>query len=252
MRSSPRDTAPDKQAPVDRAADAKPSSPDTGAIILPGPDASLPLVRALLLVGVHPLQPGDLAIKNRLERTGYAVNVHPVASADSAQKAGDEALKHHVVVVSTTYSAAMYGGASLRAIPVGIVCMEQGLFPPLGMVPADVAGAVGASSDQLFISVVDSASPLAAGLSTGPVKVTVAPGTFTWGRPPKTALTIAVLPAAKENALIFAYDRGALLAQGSAAPGRRVGFFADVKTVPTLNSAGLALFDAAVRWAAAP
>jgi hypothetical protein len=227
--------------------------PDTSSIVLPGPDADPAfLTRAVLMVGVQPLEPGDLAVKNRLEQSGYFVTVYPVLSVEAANKAGDIALMHHVVVISTSYMAGPFGGSSLKQISVGIVCMERVLFPTLGMVPEGSDSVHGSAVDQTSIAIVNTSSPLSAGLRGAAVKVTETPGMFNWGRPAKTAITVAVQPSAKDNALVFAYDRNMPLVNGSPSPGRRVGFFVDVKTVPKLNAAGLALFDAVVRWAAAP
>jgi hypothetical protein len=49
--------------------------------------------------------------------------------------------------------------------------------------------------------------------------------------------------------VIYGYDKGAALFDGTAAPARRVHFFMGDATYASLNAAGLSLFDAALNWA---
>jgi len=67
----------------------------------------------------------------------------------------------------------------------------------------------------------------------------------------QAALSIATLTGEPEKATIFGYERGATMDYDFLAPARRAFVFLDNDTFGNLMPAGLALFDAAVRWSVA-
>ncbi len=73
---------------------------------------------------------------------------------------------------------------------------------------------------------------------------------MSWGKPGLGAITIATVYGQPDKAAIFAYEKGATMDYETLAPARRVMFFLDNDTFTNLSPAGVALFDAAVDWAA--
>jgi hypothetical protein len=104
----------------------------------------------------------------------------------------------------------------------------------------------GTLASQTTLNVVEPAHPLAAGLS-GLVTVTRAARTISFGVPNANAVAVARPNGSATRAVIFGYERGAVM-PGRTAPGRRVGFFFENTTANALTGAGWSLFDAAVRW----
>ncbi|CAB3763565.1 hypothetical protein BPA30113_01203 [Burkholderia paludis] len=64
------------------------------------------------------------------------------------------------------------------------------------------------------------------------------------------AIAIATVYGQPGKAAIFAYEKGATMDCEALAPASRVMFFLDNDTFANLSPAGIALFDAAVDWAA--
>ena len=90
------------------------------------------------------------------------------------------------------------------------------------------------------------------GLKPGPVKMINDPDVIGWGTPGRAAIVIATFPTNPEQCPLFAYEKGATLANGAINPARRVYFALDNPAYDTLTDAGHALYDAAVLWAISP
>jgi hypothetical protein len=75
------------------------------------------------------------------------------------------------------------------------------------------------------------------------------PQEFAWGVPGDEATIIATLDDDPERAVIYAYDKGAALVDGTDAPEKRVFFMMTDDTFLALTDDALKLFDAAVAWA---
>ena len=90
--------------------------------------------------------------------------------------------------------------------------------------------------------------PLTGGL-TGIVAVGSAASIFSWGRPGGAALVAATLRNNSARATIFGYEAGALLANGTPAPARRVALHPNSGAIDASNANGRKLFSAAVQWA---
>src|SRR6185503_13624039 len=102
-------------------------------------------------------------------------------------------------------------------------------------------------ANQTEVDIAAPTHPLAAGL-TGRVAVVASPQTFGWGKPGAEAVKVATLVGQGNQAGLFAYESGANMV-GTRAPAPRVGFFAEGNVASAFTPPGLALFDAAVRWA---
>jgi hypothetical protein len=137
----------------------------------------------------------------------------------------------------------------LRELPVPVLTWDQDLEPTFRFTADEVDEAWGDTEPRLYIDIVNADHPIAAGLPGGVLQVNEYPQEFAWGVPGAEAAIIATLDDDPERAVIYAYDKGAALADGSDAPEKRVFFMLTDDTYLALNDEALSLFDAAVAWA---
>jgi len=222
----------------------------------------------------------DALIIARLQSLGHTVtNID-----DSLFGPADVSGKHLIVITATassgglngnvnwnaTANANWLGSSGIRNLPYPIINMENGVMDELGFVvpPNTFQGAYGTVSGKLTI--VDAASPLAAGLS-GDVTVFSGQngtadqgftGTGLLGKLPagwsQVARDPAVFPAFDLSLIAFG-PKGANLGPGTNAagnvanaPANRVGFFLEKSAANYLTADGWQLFDAAVGAALVP
>jgi glucose/arabinose dehydrogenase len=188
----------------------------------------------LLVTDSTTLNPGDAAVKSRLESQGYVVWPRAAAASTTAD-AGLQAL----VLISSTVAASDVG-TKFSSVVNPVLTWESQLLADLGMAGASEGTDYGTLGDQASLT-----------LMVGPrteLTVTNGPGTFSWGQPNGNAAVIARSADDDARPLIFAYERGAAMV-GRTAPGRRVSFFLEDDTAASLTLDGRALFDAVVRWA---
>lgn len=102
------------------------------------------------------------------------------------------------------------------------------------------------------INIVGSWSTLAAGLPPGPVRMIRDPDIIGWGTPGRAAIVVADFPTSPDECPIYAYEKGATLANGRTNPARRAYFALDNPAYDTLTPQGHALFDACVLWCISP
>lgn len=218
-----------------------------------GPQLLLPplpdTVPALLVVGSAATpNASEAALRARLEARGYRVRVADDDSLPTTPTGGVRLVVVSKSVRSTTV------GTRLNDLAAGIVTWEDNLQD-------EILGTVGGqshyTSDRLDVEATGG-HPLAAGLPPQDDLVfygRVAEGVteLTWGEPDRSNPAVVVVAANERGARdvhYYAYGRGALLDDGRTAPGRRVFFPLYDDSFVHLTPAGLALFDAAVDWAA--
>jgi hypothetical protein len=206
---------------------------DAAVVWAAGGAASRPT--AMLVTGDHALEPGDGAVKARLEALGFAVRVVWQSRLHEASLYGVGL----VMITESIQSAEVGSFFTERRIPV--VVAENALLDDMGMVTA-----WGELSGQRDLDIVRPASRLAAGHS-GRVTVNGTATSLIWGRPSAAADVAATVAGDPTRAALFGYEVGAAM-PGLSAPARRVGLLMFQGT--TLTAAGWALFDAAVSWAA--
>jgi hypothetical protein len=164
--------------------------------------------------------------------------------------------RSNVVVMSKTVLSTTVG-TNLKPLTCGVVFWEDNQQMLSMMATIDNDGSQGTAwhSEGSSVYVLPDALPeLAAGLS-GTLEFYVQPAQITWspiGETSPDGEVIAWFSLANGRAPIYAYERGALLADGTDAAGRRVYFGLYDDTFTLLTADGLALFDAALRWAAVP
>lgn len=194
---------------------------------------------ALLVTASTTLNASDAYLKTRLEAFGYAVTIKAASSATSADANGKA-----VVVISSTVTPTSVG-TKFRTVTAPVVLWESGLFFDMGMT-AKTSSNFGTTTNQTQVLITNPAHPLAGGLS-GTVSVVTAARTLSWGKPNANAATVATQVGDTTRAVIFGYEKGAVM-PGLTAPGRRVGLFMQDDTAAGFNTNGVALFDAAIKW----
>jgi hypothetical protein len=201
--------------------------------------------KALLTVKTAtPLSPGDDALKRRLEEQhGLEVLVRLEGDART-NDLGD--LRVHVI--SESISSTLVDDRYLNS-PAPTLVLEPNLYDDMkltGTVSGTDFGEVDGSTELEVLP----GHPLAAGLS-GRLVASSAPFRFGWGKPGAEAIKAATLVGLPAASSIFAYEGGANMV-GTRATAPRVGFFSEQNSPAFFTPEGVALFDAAVRWARAP
>jgi hypothetical protein len=230
--SAPPDLA---RGPDVGGVDAPPAPRDLGAR-----DACATCGKALLVTGV-----GAPAADNPIEARLRALGLEVTRRGHDVATAADGAGAKVIVISETTTSAAV--GDKFKPAAAPVVVLEPWLFDDMGMTGAGEGTDYGLEMMATQIALV-AGGPLAAGLS-GTVTVASAASPIGWGVSPAGAMKIATVVGQTARATIFAYEKGAALAAGTAA-GRRVGFFLHSGGTAALSANGGKLFDAAVTWAA--
>ncbi len=185
----------------------------------------------------------DQRIAAHLQSRGY-----PVRIVDQNTDAND--VRHaDLIIISSTVSAKDVP-AGWRTLPVPLVTWENDLLDDLAMTGKRHDKDFGEAEKERYLWLVNAPHPIAAGLPAGVVNVYKRQAAMSWGKPGLGATIIATLYGEPEKAGLFAYERGATMDYESLAPARRVMGFLSNDTFDNVSAAGLALFDAAIDWAA--
>jgi Bacterial TSP3 repeat len=193
----------------------------------------------VLFVTSLPLTADSTLAKARLEGLGFTVDARDgnVPASAATGKA--------LIVISWRVDETLLTNR-FRTTAVPAVVWESAIYGYMGMTGTTSGtnfGVVSPNPGQLAIAL--PTHPLAAGLS-GTQTASTTSGGWGWGVPSANAFKVATLPTDATKAAVFAYETGHTMV-GLTAPARRVGFFV---LGDNLTSAGWALFDAAVTWAA--
>jgi hypothetical protein len=225
------------------------------ALLLPAllaePTQSLTGKKILFVTGADsPARVTDDHIRGHLQSLGCVVTAVEQAVAP-ARAAGQD-----LILVSATVDEG-FPAAIFKDVAVPLITCESGALADLGMTGRERGRDFGTTTKpDTYLSITNASHPLAAGLPAG---IFVATGTsvpMNWGKPGPAASIIVTPPGYLETPVVFAYEKGATLASGSPAPARRVSFFLHDEAFDRLEASaggrqaqGLALFEAAVRWA---
>lgn len=200
--------------------------------------------RALLLMQQGgPSQAADDALRDHLSTRGWQVTQAHQNTAP-ARAAGFDL----VLIASSVSSKDVLPG--WRHLPVPLLTWENDLLDDLAMSGKRHDTDFGEAGKERYLWLVNAPHPMAAGLPAGIVNAYVRQGPMSWGKPGLGATTIATVYGQPEKGAIFAYEKGATMDYEALAPARRVMFFMGNDGFANLSSTGLALFDAAVDWAA--
>lgn len=192
------------------------------------------------LVVATPIVAGDAAIRDRLLAAGHTVDVVDDNAFTPAGAAGAD-----VVLVSSTVDDRVVG-PQVRTLAKPVVVWKPWVFDDLGLAPATATGyGLGRGTS---VTIVDPASPLAAGL-TGTGAITSQVDNVGWGVPPAAARVTA--RTVEGAAAIYSVTTGQTLTGGLVAPSCRVALPIHTKSALSFTTDGGRLFDAAVNWATA-
>jgi hypothetical protein len=210
-----------------------------------------------------PVHEGDQALKAKLEKLGFEVELTNFPSAnessqgstlDTFLQSSDKLLKTEVIFISSTavaetdheHAAAL--SDKLRDLPLPIMVLGHHLMSPMGMCREN--DIVYDSNGSNSVWVIDDKSMMAAGLR-GVVTVSATPIKYSLiNLNKKQANPIVALNEDGKRLVLFGYRTGAKMRGNGIAPARRVGmiFMADI--VRDAKESGWLLFEGAINWIA--
>ena len=184
------------------------------------------------------LPSGDRAIIDRLEVAGLEV---VLVDDDDELTAADLSGSAAVFVTTSVIPSEVAEVIADAVVPV--VTWEPWLYPRLAM-----ATRGGESSVTRRVTIAEPGHPLAGGLSGSPVVYTV-DRPLSYGIVGDDATVVAHVPGVPSQAVIFVYDTGDTLIDGTTAPAPRIGLFPSYPGGTRLNSSAIHLIDTAIQLA---
>jgi hypothetical protein len=216
----------------------------------PPPDAGGGGANLQLLFVTGSMAPvlSDMTMIDRLEDDGFDV----VTRTDTAVRAADAEGKAAILLSgSTSAPNIMTSLANAASLATPMVVMDENLEPLLDMTgqPDSEHG----TTNGTQVSILADANPdLSAGLN-GNVTIYSVQFNISWGVPGPGALRIATVAGQANQVALYAYPRGAMMANNQTAPAKRVFFFVrDSPTANLMTDQALDLFSAAVEFATKP
>ncbi|KAF1685370.1 hypothetical protein B1992_12625 [Pseudoxanthomonas broegbernensis] len=190
----------------------------------------------------------DMAQLAWLESLGFEVSTADHMDPDSRAQGMD------LVIISASTNKYKLGVKYAdAAIPV--LLLEAKAVDALGMVTRRRNTDYGVNDHkeslyppENYVNLVRAYHPAAAGLPPGQMKLFRTPGVLAWSRPPAGAQVIATIPNQPDHATMFAFEKGATMANDVVAPARRLLFPLDAPRFPDLTEDGMAIYGAALQW----
>lgn len=221
------------------------SSPPSGTVVTVTPGVG----SALLVVGDIPLRAGDQRLANELQALGLSVT-----SKRSVDLLTSDAGGRDLVVVSSTAIPAQVG-TKLTSVTAPVLVLEPYVLGQMQMTGGTAGTHFGVAGNQDSL-LIDVEHPLAGG-ATRTTKVGARTGDFGWGIPASSAIGVGRLPGVvpatgSQPRSLFAFEKGATLANGSAAPARRVALLVDADVLSGLTDDARGVLQSVVRWAIDP
>jgi len=136
-----------------------------------------------------------------------------------------------------------------KDVPVPMIVFGNSAYQNLGWT-ANSSGK-GTVPSTTLCTLVDVNSPLVSDLMTGVGFKMILDSRSTslyWGTPAGTSIRVASVMGAATQLPVFAFEKGAMMAAGTAAA-RRVGFGVKTDSVQDLTIEGFKLLTAAIEWA---
>jgi hypothetical protein len=191
------------------------------------------------------LDDGDLALKADLENRRVTVTLAPADGAASPAAGQD-------LIIGSAGARADQFAAAFKDAAVPLVVFGFAHEVALGMV-AGGAGTTGSVLSNASASVAGVGTPLTADLVAGttfvPVLDTLVSTSLNWGTPGAGAIRVAAAVGSPDQVLVFAFEKGATMAAGTAAH-RRVALGWRASAFHGLTVASYKLTIAAIKWAA--
>jgi hypothetical protein len=177
-----------------------------------------------------------------------------VATADHMEPDSRAAGKDIVIISASTNKYKL--GIKYSDAPIPVVLLEAKAVDALGMVTRRRNTDYGVNDHkeslyppENYIDIARSFHPIAGGAAPGQLKLYNTPGVLAWSRPPAGAQVIATIPNQPEHSTLFAYEKGATMANDRVAPARRALFPMDAPRFPDLTEEGRTIYGALLLWA---
>lgn len=195
----------------------------------------------VLFVAQSPANAADLQVKSVLEGLGCVVTMVD----DSASQTSDATGKDLVVISSTVTSG--YVNTKFLSVTAPVITWESHILDDMKMTGAVKYTDYYWVADQTQVVIDPNFGSWAGGVS-GTQPIYNVPGVLGWGKPAASANKIATLVSDPTKCVVFSYDTGSVLVDGSLASGRRTFIpFGDVEPT-TLTSVGSSILDSAIKW----
>jgi len=191
---------------------------------------------ALFISGSSWIPASDQSIITILESEGYTVTTVPAADSRTSDADGMD-----LIWISSNISSGQVN-TKFTSVAVPIINCEGWLYDDLGM--TDNYGSVTVQD----VDIIDSSHPLAGNQSGTTRLFTNGANDIYFGKPNANGIIVAALTYDQSKAVIFGYEQGAVMDNGTA-PARRVGFFLGDNGGQFLTAAGTNLVSAAIQWA---
>ena len=186
----------------------------------------------------------DARVKAHMESRGYQVTLLD-QSVTPKNLAG-----YDLVLLSSVVQSRTMADTPLRDLALPLVTWENDLFDSLRLTGRTKDKEYGEVEKEHYIRIINAPHPLAGGLAAGKTSAFPRDTSMGWGVPARSAIVVATMQGDPDKAFVFGYEKGATMDYDFIAPARRVGLFLDNYSFEQLTPMGLALFDAAVDWAA--
>jgi hypothetical protein len=196
----------------------------------------------------------DVELATIIEDMGYNVTFEGFYTAVPSPELCN---KYDLVFVSSTLSSKVVKGY-LTGTTTPLVIAEVYIGDDMGLWQDEVRDSVtdsvlvtGMGFDREHngrVTITDNSHPLAAGLE-GTFNLCTNIGELKWVSPADAAFKIAALENATDQYVIAAYEKGAILYDGTAATSRMVAFGLGDYTARYFTCEGLCLLKAAITWA---
>ena len=200
--------------------------------------------KVLLIVG-SPTSPstGDMLLQGTLEGKGMIVTLADASVVNPNAAAMD------LIIASDTAGSTfptLYGGVAVPMIIFG-----NGFLQALGIIAT--SSAKGTISTPVTLSVLDGTTVLAGALPMGANFLAIGTTRNTsvyWGTPGGSLIKVAGIMGAPTELTAFAYEKGAMMALGTAAD-RRVVLAWKVDVIADLSIESFKIMNAAIQWTSA-
>lgn len=199
---------------------------------------SKPPLRALMVAGSTVPPRGDRDLVDIIEAKGILLDI-----ADDESDLGSLDLSPYAFVFVTSSVKPAVVGDTFKDAAIPVILSEGFLFDNMAM---SASGETTKTRTQVTVVAPD--DPLAAGFPAGNQRVYTTAEKLSFGEPSADATVVAHEPGKPQNAVIFSYDPGDILVDGTPAAGHRVGLFPTYQGAQVLNGSGVAFVDAAVQW----
>ncbi len=186
------------------------------------------------------LNPAEHNIDSVLDEMGFTVAAMSEADVTDGSASGVSLILISATVSSSTVTTNM---PNLYTSAVPIINWEPFLYDFFGHTEGD-----GGEFNTTEIEIVMEEHQLAGELSNGVVTIAPSERAFSYGVPAGDADIIAVNTEVDTQAVIFCYEEGASMHEGTA-PARRVGSFLLNDVADSMTVEGWELFKASVKWA---